>query len=371
MRVRGAWQRCAITRIKRCKIVIGYGCLPYTGDPVEEAKLCAISCSEPKMSSYRIYHSMFALGPRRLRWTTVRVGSFHGQALYHASSSTLSVPQRLIFNKTPQILKVPFHTSSPRPAPQFLLFFAPVSRFLVAIGARLTRSWWSRLTPERREAIKASLRKNRRYFYSVLGVITLFGAGFYVTHIEEAPLTHRRRFIMFPRKKVLSIIEKEKESIAEMFKQHFLSHNHPAYKRVHEIVSRILTANDTPEFQGFNWGLYVIDNPDVVNALCLPTGDIFVYTGLINQCKNDEELAFILSHEIAHAVLDHGMENLSRSGIINFLQLFLIAIIWAVVPNDLVSYFMHRTSGTTVQVLLEYPYSRKLETEADKVSTSH
>lgn len=312
---------------------------------------------------------MFALGPRRLRWTTVRFGSFRRQMLCYASSSTLSVPQRLIFNKTPQILKAPFHTSSPRPAPQFLLLFAPVSRFLVAIGARLTRSWWSRLTPERREAIKASLRKNRKYFYTVLGGVTLFGAGFYFSHIEEAPLTQRRRFVLFPREKVLSIIENEKENIAEMFKQHFLPHNHPAYNRVHKIVTRILAANDIPEFHGFNWGLYVIDNPDVVNALCLPTGDIFVYTGLINQCKNDDELAFILSHEIAHAVLDHGIENLSRSSVINFLQLFLIAIIWAVVPNDLVSYFMHRTSGTTMQVLLEYPYSRKLETEADKVSS--
>lgn len=176
---------------------------------------------------------------------------------------------------------------------------------------------------------------------------------------------------MFPRKKVLSVIEKEKEDIAEILntnEQSFLPHTHPDYKYVHGVVSRILGANDIPEFQGFNWGLYVIDNPNIVNALCLPTGDIFVYSGLINQCKNENELAFILSHEIAHAVLDHGMETLSRLGAVNFLQLFLIAVIWSVIPSDLVSYFMHRVSRSTVRVLLEYPHSRKLETEADKVS---
>ena len=70
-----------------------------------------------------------------------------------------------------------------------------------------------------------------------------------------------------------------------------------------------------------------------MNALCLPTGDIFVYTGLVKQCRNDDELAFILSHEIAHAVLGHGMEALSRNGVLNFLQLFLIAVIWAVIPS--------------------------------------
>ena len=93
----------------------------------------------------------------------------------------------------------------------------------------------------------------------------------------------------------------------------------------------------------------MIDKPNAVNALCLPTGDIFVYTGLVNQCKNDEELAFILSHEIAHAVMGHGVEMLSRSGVISFVQLFLIAVIWAVIPSDLISYFMHGFSRSTVK----------------------
>ena len=35
------------------------------------------------------------------------------------------------------------------------------------------------------------------------------------------------------------------------------------------------------------------------------SGHIFVYTGLLVQCKNDDQLAIILGHEIAHSLLDH------------------------------------------------------------------
>ena len=293
---------------------------------------------------------------------------------------TIHVPQQFLHRSGPQYLickRAPvafFHTSSPRRAPQILLMLlAPVSRFFVAIGGRLTRSWWSRLTPERRDAIKSSIRKNRKYFYWLFGGLTLGGVGFYMSHLEETPLTRRKRFIMFRREEIHSMIQNEKESILEMVcsdKSSLLPHSHTVYQRVHKIVSRILASNNSPEFEGFDWALYVIDRPNSVNALCLPTGDIFVYTGLVNQCKNDDELAFILSHEMAHAVLGHGVEALSRSGVISFIQLFLIAVIWAVIPSDLVSYFMHSLSKSSVQVMLGYPHSRRMETEADKVSLS-
>ena len=284
-----------------------------------------------------------------------------------------SQPPHLICLRTRQLLTHPLHTSSPRTAPQFLLLlFGPVSRFMVAIGGRLTRSWWSRLTPDRRAAIKSSIRKNRKYFYGGFGILTLFGLGYYTSHLEKTPLTQRTRLIVFPRDEVVKMIKNEKQSVLNAIcdndEHMLLHHEHPLYMQVHKVVSRIIAGNNIPEFEGFDWTLYVVDKPNSVNALCLPTGDIFVFTGLVNQCRNDEELAFILSHEIAHAVLGHGVEALSHNGVLNFIQLFLIAVIWAVIPSDLLSYFMHSFSRSTVKVVLEYPHSRKLESEADMVS---
>lgn len=37
----------------------------------------------------------------------------------------------------------------------------------------------------------------------------------------------------------------------------------------------------------------------------LQTGNIFVYTGMLEVCGDDDELGVVLSHEIAHTVLGH------------------------------------------------------------------
>ena len=175
--------------------------------------------------------------------------------------------------------------------------------------------------------------------------------------------------MMFSHSQLLDLIESEKVVLMQALSlgQESLPHSHPTYKYILSIITAIIGKNWRKEFEGINWELHVIDSPDTVNAVCLPSGAIFVYTGLLKATHNDEELAFILGHEIAYAVLGHGAEQLSHRGIIDFFSLMLIGVIWAVVPNDLASYFLHRWSRTTAEVMLEYPYSRQLETEADEV----
>ena len=41
----------------------------------------------------------------------------------------------------------------------------------------------------------------------------------------------------------------------------------------------------------------------------LQTGHIFVHTGLMQMVLNDDQLAFVLAHEMAHAVLGHGVSH--------------------------------------------------------------
>lgn len=175
--------------------------------------------------------------------------------------------------------------------------------------------------------------------------------------------------MMFSREDIVKVIEEEKTFILETLSKGKtpLPHTHPTYQMVLSITSAILSKNWSKEFEGLKWSLYVIESPETINAICLPSGDIFVFTGLLKACRNKNELAFILSHEIAHAVLGHGAEALSHKGIVSFIGLFLVAAIWAIIPNDLLSYFLHRFSHTTTEVLFDLPYSRNLETEADEV----
>jgi Zn-dependent protease with chaperone function len=44
----------------------------------------------------------------------------------------------------------------------------------------------------------------------------------------------------------------------------------------------------------------------------LPGGKVFVYTGILPITKNDEGLAAVLGHEIAHNLAHHSAERMVR-----------------------------------------------------------
>ena len=56
--------------------------------------------------------------------------------------------------------------------------------------------------------------------------------------------------------------------------------------------------------QPFNYRFYIIKE-DTYNAFASPAGNIFINSGLFEAMENEEELAGILAHEIAHVVCRH------------------------------------------------------------------
>ncbi|KAL6584041.1 metalloendopeptidase [Orobanche minor] len=58
------------------------------------------------------------------------------------------------------------------------------------------------------------------------------------------------------------------------------------------------TAADLEEFE---WEFFVVDDPDDVNAECMPNGKIIFFTGLLDYLKTDAEIAAIIGHEVGHA----------------------------------------------------------------------
>lgn len=61
----------------------------------------------------------------------------------------------------------------------------------------------------------------------------------------------------------------------------------------------------------FEWEYCVIVSRQV-NAFCLPGGKIGVYTGLLKLVRNDDQLAAVIAHEVAHAVAHHTSERIAR-----------------------------------------------------------
>ena len=61
----------------------------------------------------------------------------------------------------------------------------------------------------------------------------------------------------------------------------------------------------------FEWEVNVVRD-EQINAFCLPGGKIVVFTGIMNHVENDDQLAAVLAHEIAHALAHHSSERVAR-----------------------------------------------------------
>ena len=63
--------------------------------------------------------------------------------------------------------------------------------------------------------------------------------------------------------------------------------------------------------EGFQWEFITVDDP-TLNAWCMPGGMVCFYTGLIDLADNDDQLAAVMGHEVAHAIAKHGNERMSQ-----------------------------------------------------------
>ena len=70
--------------------------------------------------------------------------------------------------------------------------------------------------------------------------------------------------------------------------------------RVVEKVVAAAAVATKADLRDVKWRTHVIKS-GAKNAFVLPTGDIFVYTGMLELCDNSDQLAFVVAHEVVSA----------------------------------------------------------------------
>ena len=75
------------------------------------------------------------------------------------------------------------------------------------------------------------------------------------------------------------------------------------------ILSNIYTANPEIDTSDFS---FLINNSMLPNAACYGDGMFQINLGLFTTLESDDELAFVICHEIAHKYLDHSLKNVSN-----------------------------------------------------------
>lgn len=92
------------------------------------------------------------------------------------------------------------------------------------------------------------------------------------------------------------------------------SATHPeAYAHLYRIRNTILASGKVFYAQRFQWRCRIIQNDSVVNAFCVPGGNMYYYTGLIKLLDNEAQFAGVMAHEMAHADRRHSTDQLTKA----------------------------------------------------------
>lgn len=94
----------------------------------------------------------------------------------------------------------------------------------------------------------------------------------------------------------------------------------PEVDRVRRIFERLRPAY----LQGRDFRVYVVDNKEW-NAMAAPNDSIYVFTGLLRD-MDDDEVAIVLGHELAHATHEHSRKSFKKAMLIQLAALGVAAI---------------------------------------------
>ena len=135
---------------------------------------------------------------------------------------------------------------------------------------------------------------------------------------------------------------------------------------INKIALVVASASERPETFG-GYKVQVLDSPEI-NALSAPGGFIFVTKGFLKIVPNEDALAALMAHEVAHIVKGHGISAIKSANLTGAL----VKLGKASTPSEIaaISNQITSTFGNGVEdivaLLLTKGYSRSQEYESDE-----
>ena len=207
---------------------------------------------------------------------------------------------------------------------------------------------------------------NRRKF---LGYVGCGCCNIILISCSTAPITDRRQLKLIPEAKLnaqaAAIYEKIKSREKMSDDIDTLNNIKKIGNNMEISIGKYFDKSNLPNpANDFEWEYILIDNDKVRNAWCMPGGKIAVYTGILKITKNQNGLAAVMGHEIAHAVAKHSVERASRGVVLN-----VATQITDILSGGKLSQVNRATGMNTIGLLSQIgilnPFNRKQESEAD------
>jgi predicted Zn-dependent protease len=207
---------------------------------------------------------------------------------------------------------------------------------------------------------------NRRKF------IELFGCGccgLILPSCSTVPITKRRQLSIIPEGTINNQASAAYENFRSKTKLITSGKELRSIKnigrRIEDSVSAFfINKNEEDPTKNFQWDYILVDNDKVKNAWCMPGGKIAVYTGILKVTQNQDALAAVMGHEIAHAVARHSVERASQALTVNLGTQVADIFLGGAISRTRNT--VGKSSGMDIfQLGIFNPFGRKQETEAD------
>ncbi len=200
-------------------------------------------------------------------------------------------------------------------------------------------------------------------------VVVWVGLLLVLAGCSEVPITGRRQLNLVPDSLINSMsVQQYGQFIAESK----LSTDTRQAAMVRNVGQRIVKAVneycqkycDEDPFAGYEWEFNLVEDK-AVNAFAMPGGKVVVYTGILPVTQTEAGLATVVGHEIAHVFAKHGNERMSQMLLVEMGGTAL-SVALQEKPEETRNLFM-ASYGLGAQIGLLLPYSRRHETEADRL----
>ena len=209
------------------------------------------------------------------------------------------------------------------------------------------------------------MKKFYKKIYAVFFTILVFSG------CASNPLTGKKTMAFVNNSSLFPMAFAEYDSFLN---EHNVIKNTPEAQMVERVGARLAQAAQRwLESEGYGHYLndyrweYNLVEDDAVNAWCMPGGKIVVYTGILPFTQTEEGLAVVMGHEIAHALLNHGQQNMS-AGILQQIGALGVLVATSGMSESAQSLSMLAyDTGSTIAGTL--PFSREHESEADRYGT--
>lgn len=118
--------------------------------------------------------------------------------------------------------------------------------------------------------------------------------------------TQKQETLIYGTEKEVKIGDAISEKIEKQF---HLNTDIDVNERVQKIFKKIVAVSDRTDI------VYIIKiiDKDYLNAVSLPGGYIYLFQGILDQAKNDDQIAGVIAHEVGHITARHGIKRLQAS----------------------------------------------------------